>query len=73
VITTLDTTAKAYLTLDEAAQVARSSKVTLRRAIAARRLSVLKPNGKFGKTLIRPGDLSHYLEGTRRIAVGEHR
>lgn len=72
-ITTLETTGKAYLTLNEAAEIARSSKPTLRRAIAAKRLSVIKPNGRFGKTLIRPSDLSRYLDGSRRLAVSERR
>jgi excisionase family DNA binding protein len=71
--TTLQTIGKPFLTLDEAAGIARSSKVTLRRAIVARRLSACKPNGKFGKTLIRAQDLARYLEGSRLLAVGETR
>jgi hypothetical protein len=64
---------KAFLTLDEAATIARSSKVTLRRAIVAKRLSACKPNGKFGKTLVRVQDLTYYLQGTRILAIGEGR
>lgn len=71
--TSLDSHGKAFLTLDEAAVIARFSKVTLRRAIGAKRLSACKPNGKFGKTLIRAQDLSRYLEGSRVLAVGETR
>lgn len=71
--TTYQTIGKAFLTLDEAAAIARSSKVTLRRAISARRLSACKPNGKFGKTLIRGECLTRYLEGSRVLAVGETR
>jgi excisionase family DNA binding protein len=69
--TIIETDGKAFLTLDEAAAIARFSKVTLRRAIAAKRLSACKPNGKFGKTLVRIQDLSRYLQGSRLLAVGE--
>jgi len=71
--TILESIGKAYLTLEEAAKIARLSKVTLRRAVSTRRLSACKPNGKFGKTLIRPNDLFSYLEGNRLRAIGESR
>jgi Helix-turn-helix domain len=64
---------KAYLSIYEAASIARLSTVTLRRAIAGRRLAACKPNGKYGKVLIRPVDLTNYIEGTRRITIGEVR
>jgi excisionase family DNA binding protein len=65
------TSGKAYFTIYEAAAIARCSVVTLRRAIRAGRLAVCRPNGKHGKILIRPQDLERYIEGNRRIAIGE--
>jgi excisionase family DNA binding protein len=70
-ISNIESTGKAYLSIYEAAAIARLSAVTLRRAIKSKRLAVCKPNGKFGKILIRPADLVQYVEGSRRIAVGE--
>ena len=60
VSTTIESTGKAYLTLEEAAQIARSSIGTLRRAIASKRLAACKPNGKYGRTLVRRQDLTRY-------------
>lgn len=71
--TSLESNGKAFLTLDECVEIARFSKVTLRRAISAKRLSACKPNGKFGKTLVRNEDLSRYLQGSRIRAIGETR
>ena len=65
------TTLKAYITLAEAAQISQLSTATLRRAIVAKRLSACKPNGRYGRTLIRPGDLTKYIEGNRLRALGE--
>ncbi|MFZ3377357.1 MAG: helix-turn-helix domain-containing protein [Chthoniobacterales bacterium] len=62
---------KAFLTLDEAADVARCSACTIRRAIAARRLACVKPGGRYGRTLIKATDLMSYLERSRIAAIGE--
>lgn len=70
--TNTESTGKAYLSLNEAAAIVQLSTVTLRRAIKAKRLAVCKPNGKFGKSLIRRLDLIQYVEGARRAAVGEN-
>jgi excisionase family DNA binding protein len=43
---------KLYLTISEAAVIARCSPCTIRRAIARRALAVVKPNGRHGRTLI---------------------
>lgn len=69
--TTTNSFGKAFLTLGEAAEIARCAKVTLRRAIAVKRLSACKPNGEYGRTLIRAQDLTRYLEGSRLVAIGE--
>jgi excisionase family DNA binding protein len=66
------TSGKAYLSIYEAATIVQLSVVTLRRAIKARRLAVCKPNGKFGKILIRPQDLTQYVEGNRHMAISEY-
>lgn len=62
---------KAFLTIPEAADIARCHPATIRRAITARRLAVCKPNGKHGKSLIRTVDLEAWLERSRISAVGE--
>lgn len=62
---------KAYLTVNEAADIARCHPATIRRAIAARRLAVCKPNGKYGRSLIKTADLMAWLERSRIAAVGE--
>ena len=69
----LQQTGLQFLTLDQAAKFVPFSKVTLRRAIRARRLAACKPNGKFGKILIRPVDLMQYVESSRRSAVTDNR
>jgi hypothetical protein len=64
---------RAYLTIEESADIARCHPVTIRRAILARRLAVSKPNGKHGRSLIRTADLMSWLDGSRIAAVGELR
>jgi len=61
----------AYLTLQESANVARCSKVTIRRAIAARRIAFVKLSGKYGRTLIAVPDLEAWMQRSRVSAVGE--
>lgn len=70
-MTSLSNPAKEFLTLAEAAEISRRSIVTLRRAITARRLAALKPGGKYGKTFVRPVDLTRYMESNRIVAIGE--
>jgi excisionase family DNA binding protein len=60
-----------YLLIDEAAEIARCSPVTIRRAIAAKRLTAVKPNGRMGRTLIRPNDLDRYMQRGTQLAIGE--
>jgi excisionase family DNA binding protein len=62
---------RAFLTVDEAADIARCHPATIRRAISARRLAVCKPNGKHGRSLIRTVDLMSWLDRSRIAAVGE--
>jgi hypothetical protein len=62
---------KAYVTINEAADFARCHPATIRRAIAARRLAVCKPNGKHGRSLIKTADLWSWLDRSRISAVGE--
>lgn len=64
---------KAYLRIDEVAQLLRCSTITVRRAVAARRLAVHKPAGLRGRTLISAVDLESYLNRCRVAAVGEAR
>jgi excisionase family DNA binding protein len=63
--------AKAFVTVEEAAVIARCHPATIRRAIARRALAVYKPNGKHGRTLIRVIDLIAWLERSRIAAIGE--
>ena len=64
-------TGKAALTVKEAATLCRYSVATIRRAIAARRLAASKPNGRMGRTLIRPADLDAYIRRGMQIAIGD--
>jgi excisionase family DNA binding protein len=64
-------TTTAYLKVAEAAELCRCSQDTIRRAISARRLTCVKPSGKFGRTLIRPRDLEAYMLRATRYAIGE--
>ena len=66
-------TGVAFLTIIEAAGLCRCSTVTIRRAIAAKRLTCVKPNGRMGRTLIRPTDLEAYVRRGTQFAVGEIR
>lgn len=66
-------TDKAYLVLDEVASLSRCSKVTVRRAVQNKRLSVCKPSGKFGRSLFRREDVQKWLEGSRLLAIGDVR
>lgn len=69
----LPSAGKAYLTVDETAEIARCSPYTVRRAIAGRRLTCIKPNGRMGRTLIRPCDLDAWMQRGTQYAVGENR
>jgi hypothetical protein len=62
---------KAVLTIPEVADFCRCSEATVRRAIAARRLAVCKPNGKHGRSLVRTIDMMSWLERSRIAAIGE--
>jgi excisionase family DNA binding protein len=62
---------RSFLTVSEAADIARCSAVTIHRAVAARRLAVVKPSGKHGRSLIRTSDLESWLARSRIAAVGE--
>lgn len=62
---------KAFLTVLETAQIARCSQCTVRRAIARRALTAIKPNGRMGRTLIRSSDLEAWLRRGTQYAVGE--
>lgn len=62
---------KVYLTIREAAVIARCSTDTIRRAIYSRRLACVKPSGRHGRTLIRAQDLHAWLERSRVAAIGE--
>lgn len=64
-------TSKLLLTISEAAETCRCSAVTIRRAIKAKRLSCVKPNGPLSRTLIRSRDLEAYLRRGTHYAVGE--
>jgi excisionase family DNA binding protein len=62
---------KAYLTVDETAEIARCSPCTVRRAIARRALTAIKRNGRMSRTLIRPADLEAWMRRGTQYAVGE--
>jgi excisionase family DNA binding protein len=62
---------KTYLTIEEAAEVMRCSTITLRRAIKAKRLTCVKPNGKMSRTIIQLSDLEAYIRRGTHYAVGE--
>lgn len=64
-------TGKAFLLIGEAAAICRCSPVTIRRAIAAKRLTCVKPQGRMGRTLITPAALESYLRRGTQFAVGE--
>jgi len=70
-MTSLALIGKPFLTLDEAANLTRCSVCTVRRAISARRLAVIRPSGRCGRTLIRAEDLLAWLERSRVAAIGE--
>jgi len=63
----------AFITVPEAAILCRCSTVTIRRAIAAKRLTCVKLNGKMSRTLIKPADLEAYTQRGTQLAVGEIR
>lgn len=69
--TTLFTTGKALLTIEEAAELLHTSISTLRRYIDQKRIAICKPGGKRGKVFIRPLDLEAFISRTRRAAIGE--
>jgi excisionase family DNA binding protein len=62
---------KAYLLISEAAEIARCSPCTIRRAIARRALTAIKRNGRMSRTLIRPADLDAWMQRGTHYAVGE--
>jgi hypothetical protein len=64
---------KPYLLLSEVAILARCSEVTVRRAVQNKRLSVCKPNGKFGRSVFRREDVLYWLDGSRILAIGDSR
>jgi excisionase family DNA binding protein len=64
-------TGKVALTVEEAARLCRYSPTTIRRAIAARRLTCVKPNGKMGRTLILPSALEAWMKRGTLFAIGE--
>jgi excisionase family DNA binding protein len=64
-------TGVAFLNIIEAASLCRCSPVTIRRAIAAKRLTCVKPNGKRGRTLVRPADLEAYMQRGTQFAISE--
>jgi phage terminase large subunit-like protein len=64
-------TDKPYMTRPEVARVARCSVSTVIRAVADKRLAECKPGGKCGRAIYRQQDVRHWLEGSRRIAIGE--
>jgi excisionase family DNA binding protein len=65
------TTGVAYLKVEEAAELCRVSPCTIRRAIARRLLTCLKPNGRMGRVLIRPSDIEAWMERSAHYAVGD--
>jgi hypothetical protein len=68
--TTLSSIGKVFLTVPETAEICRCTPITIRRAIAAKRLTVVK-NSRYSRTLIRPSDLEAYIRRATQYAVGE--
>jgi excisionase family DNA binding protein len=66
-----NTTGKALLTVQEAAELLHTSTSSLRRYIGKKLIAVCKPGGKMGKVFIRPADLDAFVLRTRRSAIGE--
>jgi excisionase family DNA binding protein len=67
----MSTVGVAYLKIEEAAEIARCSPCTIRRAIARRALTCVKPGGRMGRTLVRPRDLEAWMLRNTQYAVGE--
>lgn len=64
---------RAFLTVVECSEILRCSPISVKRAIASRRLACIKPSGRRGRTLISTTDLQSYLQRCRVAAVGEKR
>lgn len=61
---------KAFLTLDDVSEIIPVAPITIRRAIASRRLATHQLSAR-GKILISVADLNGWLARSRRSAVGE--